>query len=86
MGVPGFRIFHDQEARPFNNDDSAWRVEGSGGSQLTARHGWDCPEDEGYWGYTTAAGGLNPYELNFLLERGSSSFVTAPHHPPPRKK
>ncbi|RYO92560.1 hypothetical protein DL766_002359 [Monosporascus sp. MC13-8B] len=149
MGVPGFRIFHGQEARPFNDDDGAWRVEGGGGSQLTARHGWDCPEDQGYWyvgmpwdstgaprmlqlmqrwgeqlwndgyastlglrliiepnddfgqeidpespgylvrpprGYTTAAGGLNPYELNFLLERGSYSFVTAPHPPPPQKK
>ncbi|RYP08310.1 hypothetical protein DL765_008852 [Monosporascus sp. GIB2] len=49
MGIPGFRIFYGQEARPFNNNDGAWRAEGGGRSQLTARHGWDCPEDEGYW-------------------------------------
>lgn len=148
MGVPGFRIFHGQEARPFNQNDGGWRVEGGGGSQYTARNGWDCPDANGYWyvgmpraptdalsrqiqrwgerlytegyvgaaglrlivepptdshdtelnpenpgyvvrpprGYTTAAGDLNPYELNFLMDGGSYSFVTAPHPPPPSKK
>ncbi|GJC89959.1 killer toxin subunits alpha/beta [Colletotrichum liriopes] len=148
MGVPGFRIFHGQQARPFNQEEGGWRVDGSLASPYTARNGWDCPEDEGYWyvglpdvptdplllqmqrwgerlyndgyvaaiglrliveppegdydteinpenpgyvvrpprGYTSAAGNLNPYELNFLIDGGSYSFVTAPHPPPPSKK
>lgn len=37
-------------------------------------------------GYTTAAGNLNPYELNFLLDNGYYSFLTASYPPPPTKK
>ncbi|KAK2024730.1 hypothetical protein LX32DRAFT_696951 [Colletotrichum zoysiae] len=48
------------------------------------------PENPGYVvrpprGYTTAAGNLNPYELNFLMDNGAYSFVTAPPPPPPSK-
>ncbi len=150
MGVPGFRIFHGQEATPFNLEQGAWRVNGNEGAQpYTERQGWDCPEDDGgYWyvgfpddsvegfylamqrwgellwnqgyvsaaglrliveppsgsseteidarnpgyvvrppaGYTTAAGNNNPYSLNFLINDGIYTFITAPHPPPPQKK
>ena len=39
MGVPGFRVFHGQEARPFNQIDGGWRVEGGGGSPYIATGG-----------------------------------------------
>ncbi|KAK2015028.1 hypothetical protein LZ32DRAFT_656702 [Colletotrichum eremochloae] len=123
IGVPGFRVFHGQEPRPFNQDEGAWRVDGNPrspnplllqmqrwGEQLYAdgyvgtaslrliikppkgEVGSEIrPENPGYVvrpprGYTTAAGNLNPYELNFLMDNGAYSFVTAPPPPPPSKK
>lgn len=148
LGVPGFRIFHGQQARPFNDDEGAWRVDSSDRTEYTAREGWDCPDAGGLWyvglpdtptnplllriqrwgerlwtqgyvsrlglrlivepprgsiagsdldpenpgyvvypprGYTTAAGNLDPYQLNWLLDGNGYLFFTAPHPPPPKK-
>ena len=72
MGVPGFRVFHGQQARPFSDEpgEGAWRVQGGEGTTLTARNGWFCPEDTGYWwvGLPINTGGGGSPALSQLLQ------------------